>query len=60
MFAQDGWEKKLDSYDINLVLIEPQSALGRMLSYQSENRTAEGPGWKRVYGDESAVVFARR
>lgn len=60
VFTQDGWEKQLDSYDINLVLIEPQSALGRMLGYQSENRTAESPGWKRVYGDESAVVFARR
>jgi len=51
VFAQDGWEETLDSYGINLALIEPQSLVGRLL--------AERPGWKQVYRDELATIFVR-
>lgn len=51
VFAQDGWEQKLDHYGIKLVLIEPQSMLGRML--------AERPGWEQIYQDETAIIFAQ-
>jgi hypothetical protein len=54
-FAQEGWEKKLDGYGINLVLIEPQSMLGRML----EERSLNNEGWQQVYRDEMAAVFIR-
>jgi len=51
VFAQDGWEQKLDQYGIKLVIIEPQSILGRVL--------AERPGWEQIYQDEMAAIFVR-
>jgi len=51
VFAQDGWEQKLDEYGIKLVIIEPKSMLGRMLM--------ERPGWEQIYQDEMAAVFSR-
>ncbi len=49
--AQEGWEAALDNYGINLVLIETQSMIGRLL--------IERPGWEQVYQDEMATVFVR-
>jgi hypothetical protein len=56
VFVQEGWEAKLDNYDVNLVLIEPQSMLGRMLS----ERALNGQGWSQVYLDEMAAIFVRK
>jgi hypothetical protein len=55
VFAQEGWDEKLDRDGINLVLIEPQSMLGRML----EERALNNGGWKQLYRDEMAAVFMR-
>jgi hypothetical protein len=55
VFAQEGWDEKLDKDGINLVLIEPQSMLGRML----EERALNDGGWKQLYRDEMAAVFMR-
>jgi hypothetical protein len=55
VFAEEGWSKKLDTYGINLVLIEPQSMLGRMLEQRALN-TGE---WKQLYRDDMAAVFTR-
>jgi hypothetical protein len=51
VFAQGNWEKTLDSYGINLVLIEPQSMMGQLL--------VERSGWEQVYQDEMAAIFVR-
>jgi hypothetical protein len=50
--ARGEWEAALDSYGINLVLIETESMVGRLL--------VERPGWDRVYHDEMATVFVRK
>jgi hypothetical protein len=55
VFAQDGWDQQLESYGINLVLIEPQSMLGRML----RERALNNEGWSQLYRDEMAAIFAR-
>jgi hypothetical protein len=47
-----GWDKKLISFDINLVLIEANSGLAR----EMEN----SPNWLKGYEDEIAVVYIRR
>lgn len=51
VLAQDDWEQALDSHQVDLVLIEPQSMLGRLLG--------ERPGWEQVYLDEMATIFVR-
>jgi hypothetical protein len=48
--AQEGWEEGLDRYQINLVLIEPESMLGRILEEQGH--------WQLLYDDHQAMVFA--
>ena len=55
VFAQEGWEAKLDSYKVDLVLIEPQSMLGRVLT----ERALNGQGWSQIYLDEMAAIFVR-
>jgi len=52
VFGQDGWEQTLDRYGINLVLIESQSLMGRLLT----ERTA----WELIYQDEMATIFVRK
>jgi hypothetical protein len=52
VLAQDGWEEALNSRGVNVVLIEPQSVLGRLL--------VERPGWEQVYADEMATIFVRK
>ncbi len=50
-FAETDWQAKLDSYAINLALIEPGSPLA--------DKLAEDLEWERVYEDETAVIFTR-
>lgn len=53
VMAGDGdWEQLLRENQINLILIDDQSALGRVL--------LEHPGWARVYQDSIADVFERQ
>jgi hypothetical protein len=52
VLAQDGWEEALESHGVNVVLIEPQSVLGRLL--------VERPAWEQVYADEMATIFVRK
>ena len=50
--GEEGWQEKLDSHGINLILIEPDTQLARQLIRQS--------AWEQVYADDVAVVFSRR
>ncbi len=49
--AQPGWEQTLNSFSINLVLIDPGSPLARAL--------IQSPGWKIVFEDNLSVVFQK-
>lgn len=48
--AEPGWEQDLRTWDVNLVLIEPQWALARVLPYA---------GWTMLYEDEHSVLYGR-
>jgi hypothetical protein len=50
--ARPGWEQALDTKDVRLVLVEPESGLASAL-WQSSN-------WEIVYEDQISVVFDRR
>lgn len=52
LFANDGWQQKLADYDINLILIESNSMLGRILPAESS--------WRQTYRDEMATVLVRQ
>ncbi len=47
--GDEGWQQKLDRYDVRLVLIPPESPLAEAL--RSE------PGWEETYTDDLASVF---
>jgi hypothetical protein len=49
--ADPGWEKILERYGVNVVLIEKGSALERVLELT--------PGWNLAYQDEKAVIYQR-
>ncbi len=49
--ADDGWQSKLAADGINLVVIEPNSALAKFLRRE--------PGWSELYHDDMAVIFGR-
>jgi hypothetical protein len=51
-FAEPGWDRVMDDYKINTVLIEPASPLAKVL------RLTEG--WKIVYEDKIAILFVRK
>ncbi len=51
MFADDGWQQKLDDDGVNFVLIENNSALDKFLRRES--------GWAELYRDDMAVIFGR-
>ncbi len=50
--GEEGWQEKLDSFDINLILIEPDSGLAREMG-----RT---DGWEQIYADAIASVYKRQ
>lgn len=50
--AADDWQKILDEDGINLVLIEQNSTLAKMLRLH--------PDWQELYRDQMAAVFSRR
>jgi hypothetical protein len=46
------WREPFDRYGVQIVIVEPKSALGTELRKASD--------WQQVYNDELAVVFTRR
>jgi hypothetical protein len=52
MVANEGWQDSLDEADINLVFIERNSTLAKFLRQDS--------GWREVYSDDMAAIFARQ
>jgi hypothetical protein len=50
--VQPGWQQLVSSYGIDLMLLRPQSHLARTLRTE--------PGWREVYSDSTASVFALR
>ena len=51
MNAESGWEKKLDDYDIDWIIIPPATPLAAWLP--------QTPGWEQIYGDDTAVIWVR-
>jgi hypothetical protein len=49
--GERGWRNTLDRFEIQTVLVQPNSALTNLLR--------EDKGWRKVFEDEQAVVFAR-
>jgi hypothetical protein len=50
IYIQDGWEKVLGKYQIDLVLVQDDSGLASLL-----RRT----GWEIVFEDSNSVLFQR-
>lgn len=48
--GEDGWQEALASWDVHMVLIEPEFALAQLLPYE---------GWQVAYRDEYSVLFVR-
>ena len=48
--AEDGWQTELNKWDINLILIEPNWPIVKVLPYS---------GWKILYQDSTSMVFGR-
>jgi len=48
--AEPGWQQVLDRWGVNLVLIEPQAPIARVLPYA---------GWCTLFRDERSVVLGR-
>ena len=49
---EPGWARMLDRYDVEVVMSPRKSVLVQALADRQE--------WVRVYGDDVAVVYARR
>jgi hypothetical protein len=52
MRAEPGWKQVLEDYKVNLILVERESFLDRVLAHD--------PSWISVYEDDQAVIFERR
>ncbi len=50
MGADEGWEQKLDAWEINLVLVEPDRPLVKEL---------QAKGWNLLYSDPGSVIYGR-
>jgi hypothetical protein len=48
--AEDGWQRKLDGWDVKLVLLEPTWALSKVLPAQ---------GWHLLYQDDVSVLYSK-
>jgi hypothetical protein len=46
-----GWEEEMNRYEMNLVLVEAESGLAKVLGYDLD--------WKERYKDDLAVIFTR-
>jgi hypothetical protein len=52
MVAEDGWEQTLDEDGINLVVVERDSSLAKLLRRDS--------AWTEAYQDEMAAILTRK
>ena len=52
-FALDDWQHHLDESGVNLILVEPNSPLARLLAQIPDD-------WTRTYSDQQAVIYSRR
>ncbi len=50
--AESGWEEKLEQYDVQWIIIPPATPLAAWL--------AQAAAWEQIYGDDTAVIWARR
>jgi hypothetical protein len=50
--GKNGWQAKLNSYEVGVVLVDAGSNLARVLDSEQ--------GWVREYGDEMVVVYNKR
>ena len=50
--AEEGWQAKLDEWDVRLILIEPQWPLARVLQNG-------GSGWQPLFENEISVLYGR-
>jgi hypothetical protein len=50
--AGPHWQKVLNGYGVQNVLVEPGSPLAQVL--------AQNPGWRLAYHDTTAVLYTRR
>jgi hypothetical protein len=50
--ANPGWQESLSGYDVDLALVEPDSAIG--------NALAGSPDWVLVFSDKSSLLFQIR
>jgi hypothetical protein len=50
-FVSDEWASLLDEAGINLIFVEVDSPLAKIV--------AREPGWSRAYADEQAVIYTR-
>lgn len=48
--GDEGWQAKLDQWDVRLVLLEPSWALTKILPYE---------GWQLLYQDDVSVLYGR-
>lgn len=48
--AEEGWQAKLESRDVHLVLLEPSWPLTKVLAYE---------GWQLLYEDKISVLYGR-
>lgn len=48
--ADEGWQELLDQWDIQLILLEPDWPVVKLLANE---------GWEKLYQDDIAVIYAR-
>jgi hypothetical protein len=49
--ADNGWQSILNEWRINLILIEPNQTIAKILPYQ---------GWQVLYQDDHSILFGRK
>ena len=52
MNADSGWEKKLDDYDVDWIIIPPTTPLATWLPQTT--------GWEQIFEDDTAVIWIRK
>lgn len=53
--TQPGWQETLESYNINWILISPNTFMDLLLAPNPENF-----GWEKAYRDKISVIYRRK